>query len=1017
MSVPWGPATSCYRFGTLELDVAQRHLRRDGALVAIAPKPLELLILLLENHQRMVSRREALASVWPDVRVSAATLSSTLRDLRRAIGDDARTPCFVQTARGMGFRFLAPVEIRKALEPASADADEAVLVGRGQLLQRLETAWAAAAAGKGRVVVLEGEPGIGKTRLMDAVAASARAGGAIVCHARFLESAASLAYRPWAQLLGTLVETLPAEQLQEAMGPSLPWLARLVPALDTGSEPPSDLDDEGATFRLLDAVTGFLRRVARRTPLVLVLDDLHAADRSSLHLLEHLAEEIRDERVLILGSYRACELDPEHPLPATIAELARSPSYQRHRVEGVDLESTRVLIRTAMECEPAVEDVAEIQARTDGNPFYVRELALFFAERVPGAHAAPVPPSLIEVLRGCLQRMPLRTRNTLELASAIGRSFDLELLRRASGLEIDDLMEALAQGQRLGLVEQGWGDVRCFRHVLVQEAIYAGLPGARQRLLHRRVGEAARALAMPDRPERLALAAYQLCRVAEEVGTDAFEVAMAAARQADATLAFEDAQRLYEMALDALDRVDGEDAVRRCPLLLALANGQLRAGEVGKAVVSARHAAALARTIARPDLMAEAALLFADYVLADGSELCKLLNEALASLGPEHEALRGRSLAALANALWYEGQRERRIGLAEQAIAIARAAESPTDLVAALLAKRNALMAPQFLDERLRLDEQALREADRWPNRAQHCMVLAWRACDLMESGDRAAAERDVARLEEIARATSLRRFLDHPPRWRALLAKCAGRLDEAEAWIAEAGRWRQRADFQNAESYGLIQLALLMRERGKQAELVAVVQQAPWLDPYRARVPAARASVALIELEGGHPGSARRVLADFVADDCAVLRDDTESLATVSWLAEICARLGAREEAAVLYERFAPYRDRFAGLFAIMGRGSMARYLGLLAATAGRREEAAECFQAALAANRANGFTLYEAWTQWEYARLLSSQGERESAEALAVEARATAERLGLEKLRVEIERGVPPVVPPGGR
>jgi hypothetical protein len=527
------------------------------------------------------------------------------------------------------------------------------------------------------------------------------------------------------------------------------------------------------------------------------------------------------------------------------------------------------------------------------------------------------------------------------------------------------------------------------------------------------VGDACQALSSADRAARLATAASHLCLVAEEVGHPAFDAAMAAAWHAEASLAFEEAERLYELARDALDRIDAGDHARRCPLLLALASAQLRGGELGKAVNTARGAAALARTIGRPDLLAESALLFADYVLADSSEPYALLQEALASLGPEHEALRGRSLAALANLLWYEGQRERRLALAEQAIAIARAVESPTDLVAALLAKHHALMSPQHLRERLRLADGALCESDRRHNDAQRCLVLSWRACDLMESGDRAAAERDVARLEELARTAHLRRFLDHPSRWRALFAMAEGRFEDAEKWIAEAARWRQRADFQNAESYARIQVALLMRERGKQAELAAIVHDAPWLDAYRVRVPTARAALALIELEGGHPSSARRVLAELTADDCAALDDDPESLATASWLAEICARLGAREAAGLLYERFAPWRDRCAGVYAISCRGSMARYLGLLAATAGRAAEAAAAFEHALAASRAGRAALFEAWTQWEYARLLASQGEDERACALADEARASAERLGLEKLRVEIDHGGPPVVP----
>jgi DNA-binding winged helix-turn-helix (wHTH) protein/tetratricopeptide (TPR) repeat protein len=1010
VSLPQEDAPS-YRFGSFELDVARKQLRRDGEVVSIAPKPLALLGLLVSRCSRMVSRDEALAGVWPDVCVSDATLASTLRDLRRVLGDDAQLPRFIQTARGLGFRFVAPVASGRP-PPAFERNGCAPLVGRRALLERLEDALAAATGGHGRLLLLEGEPGIGKTRALAELSVSARASNALVCQARFPEAGAGPAYRPWSQLLTALVEARPPERLAEEIGPGLPWIARLVPGLTArsdGPEPDTQADDETTTLRLFEAVTGFLRRVSRSVPLVLVLDDLQGADRSSLRLLEYLADEIHDERILVAGAYRSCELDPEHPLPATLAELARGAGYARHRLEGVDLEATAALVVAATGCAPSDAELAEIHARTDGNPFYVSELARFLAEQpAAGGNGRAVPPSLCELLRGRLQRLPLRCRDTLELASVIGREFEVELLRRASGLDISDLTEALVLGRRAGLVELGWGATRRFRHALVQEAIYAGLPDARRRLLHRRVGEAARALVSVDRSERLATVAHHLCEVAEEVGIPAFEAALAAAEHAEAQLAFEEAERLYALALDALDRADVDDRVRRCPLLLALARSRLRAGSVGLAVETMRRAVALARKLGRPDLLAEAALLFSDYVLADGSELQVLLQEALATLGPEHRALRGRCFAALSTALWYEGQGERRLALADEAIEIAGSVESSSDLVAALLAKHHTLMAPQHLLERLRLVDRALREADRRGNDAQRCQVLSWRAADLMESGDRAAAERDVARLEEIARATRHGRYLDPPGRWRALLAMMEGRFEEAEHWIAESAAWRKRADLPNAQTYALIQQVLLMRERGRQKELAEVARTAPWLDEYRT-LPAARSAIALLELEGGFPHGAQRVLADYAASDYEMLATDPDQLYTASWLAEICVLLDAHTAADALYERLVPWRDRVSGIYAVTCRGSMARYLGLLAVAAGRTEEAADCFEAALEANRALGASLFAAWTQWEYARLLGARGDCVRAGALAKEARVAAGRMGLGKLAHAIDRAAP--------
>src|SRR5690606_7652163 len=364
-----------------ELDVGRKELRRAGRVVPIAPKPLELLMLLVRERDRVVSRAETLAAVWPDVRVSDATLASTVRDLRRALGDDAASPTFVETARGLGFRFVAPVDVRHARVRTSVAGDGPPFVGREDLLARLEDALATAVGGHGRVVVLEGEPGVGKTRALEAVAASARCTGALVGHARFPEAGAGPPYRPWGRLLEALVEARPPERLAHELGEGLPWIARLVPGLTATLGDPaasaSEIGDPGARLRLFDAVGRFLRRVSRATPLALLLDDLQGADRSSLHLLEAIVEEIHDERVLIVATYRSCEVDSEHPLPATLEALARLPGYQRIRLEGVGPTATAALVAAATGREPDPACLAEIHARTDGNPFYVLELASY----------------------------------------------------------------------------------------------------------------------------------------------------------------------------------------------------------------------------------------------------------------------------------------------------------------------------------------------------------------------------------------------------------------------------------------------------------------------------------------------------------------------------------------------------------------------------------------------------------------------------------------------------------------
>jgi hypothetical protein len=553
----------------------------------------------------------------------------------------------------------------------------------------------------------------------------------------------------------------------------------------------------------------------------------------------------------------------------------------------------------------------------------------------------------------------------------VGREFSLDVVRRAAGLEMEPVLEALDAARRQGFVEAGARQTPRFTHALVQEAVYESIESARRRALHRRVGEAWRDLASADRGERLSAVAYHLCQVAEDVGAAAVDAAVGAAEHAEGRLAFEEAARLRELALDALDRVDPRNRMRRCDLLLGLARSQLGAREVSRACETARRAAALAREGGSAARLAEAALILSDYVLVDSSEPRVMLESALPDLPPERLSLRARSLAALSTHLWYDGQWGRRRALADEALALARTAGDRTAIVMALLAERHALPGPANLADRIRIASEALRETERDAS-PQRCLVLSWRAVDLLQTGDVVAADHDVALIERIADDERLIRFWGYPMRWRAMRATLEGRLDDAEKWISEAGARMGRSDDPNTQSYAGIQLGIVLLERVRVRELEAMMRGSPWIEPYRERVAAARAALALIELEAGRPGAAYRGLAEVVADDCAALDEDPELLGTMSWVAEACAQLGDRERAAILYDRLAPWHAQQACFYAIACRGSWARYLGLLAATAGRPEEAARCYEEALVANRQSGARLQEAWTAWDYARLL---------------------------------------------
>ena len=367
--------------------------------------------------------------------------------------------------------------------------------------------------------------------------------------------------------------------------------------------------------------------------------------------------------------------------------------------------------------------------------------------------------------------------------------------------------------------------------------------------------------------------------------------------------------------------------------------------------------------------------MLSDYVMVDSTEPIAMLEEALPGIPATYTALRARTLCAISVHLWYDGEPERRRMLAEKALALARDAGDRETTITALLARRHALYGPTNLGERIRVASQALREAERCRNQSQRCLILTWRAVDLLEAGDMHAAQRDVDTFERIAAAERLSRFRGFPARWRALRATIGGRFAEAEQHIADGAARMRNSDDPNAEAYSGLQLAALRLEQGRSGELEQLLRVAePWLAPLsRARQSGAR---------GARRRRVWRAVATAPRAACsrrppptswAELARDPEMIGTVGWLAEACARLGDRVRAAQLYERLRPWISHQSSIYAIACRGSLARYLGLLARTAGRSTKRSICFEQALVANRAIDAELYAAWTLWDHAETLA--------------------------------------------
>jgi predicted ATPase len=365
------------------------------------------------------------------------------------------------------------------------------LVGRDGELAELLAGLDDAACGTGRLFLLAGDPGIGKSRLAYEAAARARDRGIKVAWGRCWEAGGAPAYWPWVQALRALLRGLDSEQLRAQLGAGAPFVAQIVAEVAEmlpDVRPPSPMEAEGARFRLFDAVAAFLRNAEAGQPLMLVLDDLHAADTPSILLLRFAARELDDARVLVLGAYRDIELDRGHPLTVALAELSREAATRRVPLSGLDEVGVAGLIQAVTGVMPREGVVAAVHRCTEGNPLFVGEVARLLAaegrlERAgdPAGLGLAIPEGIRAVIGRRVARLSEPCGRVLGLASMFGREFSLPPLEQLSELSADELLDVLDVGIAAGMVAAipgAPGRLR-FSHALIRDALYrASRPGS-----------------------------------------------------------------------------------------------------------------------------------------------------------------------------------------------------------------------------------------------------------------------------------------------------------------------------------------------------------------------------------------------------------------------------------------------------------------------------------------------------------------------------------------------------------
>jgi predicted ATPase len=462
------------------------------------------------------------------------------------------------------------------------------------------------------------------------------------------------------------------------------------------------VESEAARFRLFDAIANFLRRASANRPIVLVLDDLHAADAPSLLLLQYLARGLGSSRMVVVGACRDVDPVPGASLTAVLADLAREPVTRRVRLHGLSEPDIEELVELTASELASPELAGALHARTEGNPLFVAEtIRLLTAEGGPGTKAKrtiAVPETVRDVIARRLTHLSVDCNAMLGVASVLGRDFALAPLARLSGTEEDGVLEQLESAVAARIITEVGDALGRFRfaHVLIRDALYDDLMPARRVRLHRQAAGVLEELLGDEPGPHLAELARHA--IAGRDFVRAFDYSRRAGDHALHVLAYEEAARHYESALEALELAGADDGATRCHVLLALGEAQSRAGSTDAAKASFLRAAESARKLRLVRELGRAATGYGGRVVfaRAGSDmrLVPLLEEALAELGEEDLGLRTRLLARLAGALRDEHGRDRRDALSREAVAAARRSddhEALADAINGRASRRSAL--------------------------------------------------------------------------------------------------------------------------------------------------------------------------------------------------------------------------------------------------------------------------------------------------------------------------------------
>lgn len=892
-----------------------------------------------------------------------------------------------------------------------------LIVGRTRELESFRAAFDRMLTGHRQLLLISGEPGIGKTRCCEALADVAEDQGALVLWGRCREEAGAPPYWPWVQILRAYVDASSLDEVRLTMGAAAKDIAALVPDLLESSDNTESAgvigDSSSARFRIFDAIRQFFHHAAQQVPLTLVLDNLHWADAPSLSLLEFLYQELTRSRLLFVGTYRDAEASRKTPLLQTLGGLSGDSDVQRVHLTGLSQTSIAEVAERLCDVRLSESAIQLIYQQTDGNPLFAIELIKVLIDESAGGEIATlhtrIPAGVHETIGRRLIRLSDRCNELLCVAAVHGRQFTARDISATNGEDVQRVLIDLEPAVDAGILQcdADTPDSYQFTHALIRETIYEDLAVAERLRLHGRAGDALTSIHSAHLDPALTRIAHHYYQAAALGHSDkAVAFAFRAAESAARIYAYEDALLHYERAVTILETggLTHDERLARAYILKGTALKHL--GQVHDSIDMLLHAVNRTRVLGSAELLVDVLILLAMSTQHVAQQhIVPLLKHALEVLPKSDSDARAKALATLAFAERTSTDKSQINLMVNQALDMASRTCDAASRCACYQLTTMALRGdPENLRRRLSIGKEYIDVARAAGGAELLAEAYHWQALNYFESGQIQELEALLDHYESLSTA----RFGLHQYRssaFRVTLALLRGDWNNLESRIEGLMKLGTKTRRDDADGVYGAQMFALNRDRGG---LHAV---APQIKEIVAN-PSARMwepGLMLICAEIGLITEAREIFGRLAAENFSAICQDDMYVACLAFCAETCCALQDLGRAASLYQLLLPYAGQTVNHPTAVCFGAADLYMATLACASNRPDLAREHFHQALILNRAMRAWPALARTLFRYGAFLLAQDADAEQRRLGLqqlrEAEQLARRIGMSRLVVDIE------------